>query len=55
MSMTDQVREGCRSIAESARFVSIDLERLGEVEPGPPPALDAERHYLDGTPEDVAD
>ena len=55
MSMTDQVREGCRSIAENARFVSIDLERLGEVEPGPPPALDAERHYLDGTPEDVAD
>jgi hypothetical protein len=53
--MTDQVREGCRSIAESARFVSIDLERLGEVEPGPPPALDAERHYLDGAPEDVAD
>jgi hypothetical protein len=55
VSMTDQVREGCRSIAKSARFVSIDLERLGEVEPGPPPALDAERHYLDGTPEDVAD
>ena len=55
MSMTDQVRDGCRSIAENARFVSIDLERLGEVEPGPPPALDAERHYLDGTPEDVAD
>ncbi len=55
MSMTDQVREGCRSIAESARFVSIDLERLGEVEPGLPPALDAERHYLDGPTEDVAD
>jgi hypothetical protein len=53
--MTDKVREGCRSIAKNARFVSIDLERLGEVEPGPPPALDAERHYLDGAPEDVAD
>jgi hypothetical protein len=53
--LTDQVREGCRSIAESARFVSIDLDRLGELEPGPPPELDAERHYLEGTPEDVAD
>jgi hypothetical protein len=53
--LTDQVRETCRSIAESARFVSIDLERLAEVDPGPPPALDAERHYLEGSPEDVAD
>ena len=55
MSLTDEVRETCRSIAESARFVSIDLDRLVELEPGPPPALDAERHYLEGAPEDVAD
>jgi hypothetical protein len=55
VSLTDQVREGCRSIAESARFVSIDLERLVELEPGPPPELDADRHYLEGTPADVAD
>ena len=55
MSLTDQVREGCRSIAERARFVSIDLDRLGELEPGPPPELDAERHYLEGAPGDVAD
>ena len=55
MSLTDQVREGCRSIAESARFVSIDLDRLVELDPGPPPELDADRHYLEGTPEDVAD
>jgi hypothetical protein len=55
VSLTDQVRETCRSIAESARFVSIDLDRLGELEPGPAPALDAERHYLEGAPEDVAD
>jgi hypothetical protein len=53
--LTDQVRHACRSIAESARFVSIDLDRLGELEPGPPPELDAERHYLEGGPEDVAD
>ena len=55
MLLTDQVREACRSIAESARFVTIDLDRLGELEPGPPPELDAERHYLEGSPEDVAD
>ncbi len=55
MPLTDQVREGCRSIAESARFVSIDLDRLVELDPGPPPELDADRHYLEGTPEDVAD
>jgi hypothetical protein len=53
--LTDQVRESCRSLAESARFVSIDLDRLGELEPGPPPELDAGRHYLEGVPEDVAD
>ena len=55
MLLTDQVREACRAIAESARFVSIDLDRLGELEPGPPPALDAERHYLEGSPGSVAD
>jgi hypothetical protein len=53
--LTDQVRERCRSIAESAHLVSIDLDRLEELEPGPRPELDADRHYLDGTPEDVAD
>jgi len=53
--LTDQVREACRSIAESARFVSIDLGRAGELEPGPPPELDAERHYLEGSREDVGD
>jgi hypothetical protein len=53
--LTDQVRQACRSIAESARFVSIDLDRLAELGPGPPPELDAERHYLEGSPEDVAD
>ena len=55
MLLTDQVREACRSIAESARFVSIDVDRLAELEPVPPPELDAERHYLEGSREDVAD
>ena len=55
MLLTDRVRQTCRSIAEQARFVSIDSDRLSELEPGPPPELDAERHYLEGTTEDVAD
>jgi hypothetical protein len=54
MGLCDQVRDGCAEIAASARHVRIDLDRLGEVEPGPPPALDPERHFLDGPPEDVA-
>jgi hypothetical protein len=53
--LTDQVRQTCRDIAESARFVSIDPDRLGELELGPAPELDAERHYLEGRPDDVAD
>ncbi len=34
--------------------MSISLDALGAVEPGPPPQLDRERHYLDGPAEDVA-
>jgi hypothetical protein len=54
MGLTDEVRASCREIAESARFVSIELDRLGEVEPAPPPALDAERHFVEGPAADVA-
>jgi hypothetical protein len=55
VALTDEVRAACRSIAESARHVRIDPDRLSALEPGEPPALDPERHYLEGTPEDVAD
>ena len=55
MSLTDEVRATSREIAASARHVTIDLDRLSALEPGPPPALDPERHYLEGSPEDVAD
>jgi hypothetical protein len=55
VSLTDEVREQCRAIAESAELVSIDLDRVATLDPGPPPALDAERHYLEGSPDDVAD
>ena len=55
MSLTDDVRASCRSIAESARLVRIDLDRLSQLDPGEPPELDAERHYLEGAPDEVAD
>jgi hypothetical protein len=54
MGLLDDVRSGCKEIAESARSVRIDLNRLGRVEPGPAPALDPETHYLEGSAEDVA-
>jgi Queuosine salvage protein len=55
VSLTDDVRASCRAIAEAARHVWIDLERLAALEPGDLPALDPDRHYLDGAPGDVAD
>ncbi|MFL5894305.1 MAG: queuosine salvage family protein [Thermoleophilaceae bacterium] len=53
MGLCDEVRARCAEIAASARHVSIDLDRLGDIEPGPPPVLDPERHYLEGSREDV--
>jgi Potential Queuosine, Q, salvage protein family len=55
VALTDEVRRTCRAIAESARFVSIDPDALAALDPGRPPALDRERHFLEGPPEDVAD
>ncbi|MGN6371953.1 MAG: queuosine salvage family protein [Solirubrobacteraceae bacterium] len=55
MSLTDEIRASCKQIAASARHVRIDLDALGEVHPGPPPALHPEFHYLEGDPADVAD
>jgi hypothetical protein len=54
VGLLDDVRDSCRRIAQSARSVRIDLDRLGDAEPGPPPTLDPETHYLEGRPEDVA-
>jgi len=34
--------------------VRIDLDRLGDIAPGPPPALDQETHYLEGSQEEVS-
>src|SRR3954467_14879702 len=54
MGLCDQVRENAAHIADSARWVRIDLDRLGQIEPGPPPELDPERHFLEGSREEVA-
>ena len=54
MTIPERVREHCAAIAGSARHVSIDLDAAGRIEPGPPPVLDPERHYLEGSREDVA-
>jgi hypothetical protein len=58
MGLCDDVRQHCAAVAASAHHVAIDHDRLGAYDldgPQPePPALDAERHYLEGSPEDVA-
>ena len=54
MGLCDEVRRHCATVAADARSVSIDVDALGAVEPGPPPELDRERHYLEGPAEDVA-
>ena len=54
MGLTDDVRRTAAAIAASARHVEIDLDAVDRIEPGPPPALDPEVHYLEGSREDVA-
>src|SRR3954454_3482471 len=54
MELSDRVRAECAQIAAGARSVAIDLDALEALDPGAPPELDAERHYLEGEPEDVA-
>ena len=48
------VRDHCAEVAAQASHVRIDLDKAGAIEPGPEPALDPERHYLEGSKEDVA-
>jgi hypothetical protein len=52
--LCDEVRAACAQIAAAAESVSIDLDALEQVRAGPPPELDPVRHYLDGSPQDVA-
>jgi len=50
--LLDEVRQFCAEVAQSARWVRIDLGR--EVAGGGIAGLDPELHFLDGRPEDVA-
>ena len=52
--LCDDVRDSCAQIAARARWVSIDPDALGRVEPGPAPELDPAEHLLEGTPEELA-
>jgi hypothetical protein len=54
MGLCDEVRRHCATVAAGARSVSIDVDALDAIEPGPPPEIDRERHYLEGPPGAVA-
>jgi hypothetical protein len=54
MTIPDRVREHCAAVAGSAKHVEIAIETVGLVSPGPEPVLDAEKHFLEGSREDVA-
>ena len=54
MTLLEEVRASARATATHARHVSIDMEALDAVAPAGPPALDPERHYLEGDPPAVA-
>src|SRR3954454_14564967 len=60
MGLTDDVRAACAHIAQDARWVRIDHERLASYDAGagvgpvPDPGLDPVRHYVEGSPADVA-
>jgi Potential Queuosine, Q, salvage protein family len=55
MALGDIVRAYGKHIAAEARSVRIDLDALEALDPGEPPQLDPQRHYLEGPAADVAD
>jgi len=57
MDLVEEVRQSAAQIAAAATSVRIDvdaLDRIAALEEVPPPALDPERHYLEGSEADVA-
>jgi Potential Queuosine, Q, salvage protein family len=54
VTLLDEVRESCRAVASSARYVSIDIDAAAAPAEARPPALDPRRHYLEGPRADVA-
>jgi Queuosine salvage protein len=58
VTLTDEVRSSCAHIAAQAEHVRIDLDAAAALAPAPgdwTAALDRKRHYLEGSPADVAD
>ena len=57
MGLCDDVRQYCAAVVAGARHVAIDEDALGAYDlagpPAAPAALDSERHYLEGSREDV--
>jgi hypothetical protein len=53
VGLCDDVRTSCAAIAADARWVRIHPDAAEEIEPGPPPVLDPQRHYLEGTRAEV--
>src|SRR3954453_7458443 len=57
MALPDDVRATCAQIAQHATSVRVDADALGSAiasRPPAPPALDPERHFLEGSQADVA-
>jgi hypothetical protein len=54
VGLLEDIRNGCAAIATQARHVQIDVSAFSAVEAVEEPGLDPERHYLEGTPADVA-
>jgi hypothetical protein len=54
MSLPAQVRRHCAELAGAARWVRIEPDAIGRIEPGPEPTLDPDRHFLDGSRAEVA-
>ena len=55
MALGDLVRAHGKHIAAEAHSVRIDLAALEALDPGDPPQLDPDRHFLEGPAADVAD
>jgi Potential Queuosine, Q, salvage protein family len=54
MRLTEEVRRTAAQIAADATWVHVDESALAAVHRAPPPQLDPQAHYLEGSEEDVA-
>jgi hypothetical protein len=50
MALPDRVRAYCAQVVAQARSVRLDLDALEALDPGPPPPLDPDRHFLEAMP-----